>query len=713
MLVLAEVAGPLTGDAGGRRPGEARGRAADAASFRRATRRAGSSRTPPTNAAVAVTEIAWDEADALPFPLCISRRGAPGPRRRRGVGQHRARRPRPHDRRRVARRVPPPCSRRRRRRLRPVRARSPSRCRSASGRRSRTRRSRRRVPRRRRVARGPVPPARGRSRRADVQPLVHDLLEERGFTFRAGPPSFAAATAPAPSATASPSPCCGSRAARSPCCAARVRAATIAADPRAARPAVALEGTLLGQTEPWTPQLDLLGERRRRRAEFVVEVENDGAATLRFGDDVARPPAGAARVRGDVPRRQRRRRQRRRRRDRARRRRSNGAILGATNPLPAAGGTDPEPADAVRRDAPEAYLVQQRAVTRGRLRARERARPARPARGRDVPLDGLVAHRLRHRRPRRRPAGRRRVRDRAARPPRAVPDGRLRPRGRRPALRAARRRAARLRRSRSTSARTCRPPCSTCSRAARARTARSASSIPTASRSARPSTSPRSSPRRRQCRASQSVTPKAFQRQRDDATSALDTGVLPMGRLEIARLDDDPSFPERGVLVLDGGRRQVSAGRPCSCGCCAGVDAAHAARGREPARASRRSRTASASHSDFLASMIAGLTDADRPRLADARHARPRRLLDRAARRVGGRGRRARRSTTSGSRRSRTCAPRASAISLQELGRLIGYRLRPGVAARDVPRVRARAAARRAGAASKDPGSAPPVTPTS
>jgi hypothetical protein len=41
-----------------------------------------------------------------------------------------------------------------------------------------------------------------------------------------------------------------------------------------------------------------------------------------------------------------------------------------------------------------------------------------------------------------------------------------------------------------------------------------------------------------------------FQRQRDDSSSALDTGVLPMGRLEIARLDDDQSFPEHGVLVL-------------------------------------------------------------------------------------------------------------------------------------------------------------------
>jgi len=48
----------------------------------------------------------------------------------------------------------------------------------------------------------------------------------------------------------------------------------------------------------------------------------------------------------------------------------------------------------------------------------------------------------------------------------------------------------------------------------------------------------------------QSVTPLVFQRQRDDASSALDTGVLAMSRLEIAQLDDDPSFPEHGVLEL-------------------------------------------------------------------------------------------------------------------------------------------------------------------
>jgi hypothetical protein len=51
----------------------------------------------------------------------------------------------------------------------------------------------------------------------------------------------------------------------------------------------------------------------------------------------------------------------------------------------------------------------------------------------------------------------------------------------------------------------------------------------------------------------QSVTPVTFQRQRDKASSGIDSGVLPMGRLEIARLDDDESFPEHGVLVLTTG----------------------------------------------------------------------------------------------------------------------------------------------------------------
>jgi len=41
-----------------------------------------------------------------------------------------------------------------------------------------------------------------------------------------------------------------------------------------------------------------------------------------------------------------------------------------------------------------------------------------------------------------------------------------------------------------------------------------------------------------------------FQRLGDDASSGLQSGLLEMGRLEIARLDNDPNFPERGVLRL-------------------------------------------------------------------------------------------------------------------------------------------------------------------
>ena len=54
----------------------------------------------------------------------------------------------------------------------------------------------------------------------------------------------------------------------------------------------------------------------------------------------------------------------------------------------------------------------------------------------------------------------------------------------------------------------------------------------------------------------QSVVAKRFQRQRDDASAALDTGILAIGALEIARLDNDPDFPDRGVLVVtaEGGK---------------------------------------------------------------------------------------------------------------------------------------------------------------
>ncbi len=51
----------------------------------------------------------------------------------------------------------------------------------------------------------------------------------------------------------------------------------------------------------------------------------------------------------------------------------------------------------------------------------------------------------------------------------------------------------------------------------------------------------------------ESVAVVTFRRQRNDASSAVDSGVLPMGRLEIARLDNNPNFPERGVLTVTAG----------------------------------------------------------------------------------------------------------------------------------------------------------------
>jgi predicted phage baseplate assembly protein len=53
-----------------------------------------------------------------------------------------------------------------------------------------------------------------------------------------------------------------------------------------------------------------------------------------------------------------------------------------------------------------------------------------------------------------------------------------------------------------------------------------------------------------------SVVVSRFQRQGTDTDEHVDAGVLEVGRLEVARLDDDPNYPERGVLrlVLHGGK---------------------------------------------------------------------------------------------------------------------------------------------------------------
>jgi hypothetical protein len=133
-------------------------------------------------------------------------------------------------------------------------------------------------------------------------------------------------------------------------------------------PKISLEGTLNGVVTTWSPLPDLL-ESRESDPVFVVEVESDGTATLRFGDDTngSNPDAGTT-FTADY-------------------RVGNGtagnvgpdslvylvpdvsvlppgtSIISCRNPLPAAGGTDPEDTDQIRRRAPQAFMQQERAVT--------------------------------------------------------------------------------------------------------------------------------------------------------------------------------------------------------------------------------------------------------------------------------------------------------------------------------------------------------------
>ena len=137
---------------------------------------------------------------------------------------------------------------------------------------------------------------------------------------------------------------------------------SLSVDSAAALPAVSLESTLGADTSQWKPQRDLLGSAPDA-TEFVVEIENDGVASLRFGDDeygqlpepetafeatyrVGNGSAGNigaetfAHIVSNDP-----------------------AIIAVRNPLPAAGGIDPETMADIRRDAPQAFRTQKRAVT--------------------------------------------------------------------------------------------------------------------------------------------------------------------------------------------------------------------------------------------------------------------------------------------------------------------------------------------------------------
>jgi hypothetical protein len=127
-------------------------------------------------------------------------------------------------------------------------------------------------------------------------------------------------------------------------------------------PEVTLTGDLNGQLAGWRPQRDLLNSGPASR-EFVVEVENEDVAFIRFGDDLfgSRPVAGTSLT--------------------ATYRVGNGtrgnvgaealghivsvqsAITGVSNPLPARGGIESESFEQVRQNAPVAFRTQQRAVT--------------------------------------------------------------------------------------------------------------------------------------------------------------------------------------------------------------------------------------------------------------------------------------------------------------------------------------------------------------
>ncbi|GAA4697136.1 putative baseplate assembly protein [Phytohabitans rumicis] len=129
-------------------------------------------------------------------------------------------------------------------------------------------------------------------------------------------------------------------------------------DPAAALPAAQLHSPGI----VWSARPDLLASNAFDPG-FVAEVEADGTALLRFGDDAygRAPEAGepftaryrvgsgaagnlpAGAITGMVP--------------------ADGRVVRVSNPLPAAGGVDPESAALVKLLAPHAFRRQERAVT--------------------------------------------------------------------------------------------------------------------------------------------------------------------------------------------------------------------------------------------------------------------------------------------------------------------------------------------------------------
>jgi predicted phage baseplate assembly protein len=150
----------------------------------------------------------------------------------------------------------------------------------------------------------------------------------------------------------------------------------LAIDPHAATPLITrLIGTLGAASDSWTAVRDLLSSADVA-TDFVVEVENSGRARLRFGDgDHGRRPGpgtsfvatyrfgngangnvGAEAIGHIVST-------------------ASGVFTTVRNPLPATGGVDPEDIEVVRRDAPQAFRTQERAVTAADYAAAAERRP--------------------------------------------------------------------------------------------------------------------------------------------------------------------------------------------------------------------------------------------------------------------------------------------------------------------------------------------------
>jgi hypothetical protein len=127
-------------------------------------------------------------------------------------------------------------------------------------------------------------------------------------------------------------------------------------------PSITLQSTMAAATDHWTARRDLL-DSRDGDPHFVVESAADGSARLRFGEPPhgRRPDAGtgflatyrvgngpSGNVGADSI---------------AHVLTTDGRIDAVSNPLPAGGGAAPESAAEVRRRAPQAFRTQERAVT--------------------------------------------------------------------------------------------------------------------------------------------------------------------------------------------------------------------------------------------------------------------------------------------------------------------------------------------------------------